>query len=134
MNGTIDSREIYVGNRKLKQAEFDEDGDGKFETVQYYNEQGKLIRVAADSNHNGKMDRWSYFSGNQIDHTAFDTNGNGKADQWQYYDGGKAIKKVEYDTNGDGKADRWEHFTDGKLAKVELDRNFDGKIDLTQNK
>ncbi|MEC8957404.1 MAG: hypothetical protein VX495_03310, partial [Nitrospinota bacterium] len=68
--------------------------------------------------------------------TAFDTNGNGKPDQWQfYYDDQQTLKKAEYDTNGDGKADRWEFFdSTGKLGKIQLDRNFDGKVDMTQKK
>ena len=51
-----------------------------------------------------------------------------------YYDD-QTLKKADYDTNGDGKADRWEIFdSTGKLTKIELDRNFDGKVDLTQKK
>jgi len=43
------------------------------------------------------------------------------------------LKRVAYDTNHDDKADYWEFLDkNGKVARVEQDRNFDGKPDLTQ--
>jgi hypothetical protein len=42
---------------------------------------------------------------------------------------------VEHDTNFDGNADRWEYFDDsGKMERVELDRNHDGKLDLVKRR
>jgi hypothetical protein len=44
----------------------------------------------------------------------------------------RKFKKTKNDMNHDGKSDRWEHFNAGKLAKIELDRNFSCKVAMTQ--
>ena len=46
--------------------EFDDNGDGKFESIQFYNDQEKLIRLEIDQNGDGGVDRWSYFKNNRL--------------------------------------------------------------------
>jgi len=39
----------------------------------------------------------------------------------------------EYDTNKDGKTDRWVYVQNGVVIKIEIDVNYDGKIDTIFN-
>jgi hypothetical protein len=36
---------------------------------------------------------------------------------------------VQRDTNADGKADAWEIYSDGRLQRMGVDLNFDGRVD-----
>jgi hypothetical protein len=59
-----------------------------------------------------------------------DDNHDGKPDHFSTYRNGK-IAKVEVDRNFDGKIDKWEFFDrEGRPERMELDENFDGKPDL----
>jgi hypothetical protein len=59
-----------------------------------------------------------------------DTNGDGRPDIWRYYDRGGKLIRVEIDTNFDGRSDVQESYANGRLVKRESDRNFDGRVDL----
>jgi hypothetical protein len=57
-----------------------------------------------------------------------DTNKDGKIDTWRFYSHGQLIR-VERDTNVDGKVDQIDYLNDGQITRVDSDRNFDGKFD-----
>lgn len=84
----------------------DRDGDGRKES-KVYTEGGKIVRVVAD------------------------VDGNGKADLWEDYEPGGAVKTVARDrARKDGKPDYWVYLTKGRIYRRDYDRNFDGKPDL----
>lgn len=60
----------------------------------------------------------------------FDDDDNGRTDRFMYYRGG-TIARVELDRNGDGKIDDWEEYNSkGVLVRILSDNNFDGAVDL----
>lgn len=62
----------------------------------------------------------------------FDLSCNGKIDQVKYYKNGRLIK-VETDRNNDDKFDRFTVYSRGVIYKeVKLDTNYDGKVDRIQ--
>ena len=68
------------------------------------------------------------FADNPAMYTA-DSNNDGKPDQW-YSMENDAVKYLEMDRNYDGKVDYIADYgEDGKLIKEELDFNYDGKMD-----
>ena len=59
-----------------------------------------------------------------------DYNHTGKPDHFYTYANGK-ISKIEVDRNGDGKIDEWEYFdSEGRPDRIEYDNNFDGRPDV----
>jgi hypothetical protein len=60
----------------------------------------------------------------------YDYNHDGRPDHFYTYRNGK-IAKAEVDRNFDGKIDKWEYFdSEGRPERMELDENFDGRPDL----
>lgn len=119
---------------------------------------GKLTRLEADLNKNGKSDAWTYMDGSVPLRTEQDRNEDGKIDRWEYvtpegmvtkvlisatgdpnkisrwesYNQG-ALDTVEEDTNGDGRPDKWEKHRGVPIVFVEFDMNFDGFPDQRWN-
>ncbi len=61
---------------------------------------------------------------------SFDKNGDGKPDKWAAFVDGVVVE-IGYDRNHDGKRDFWEYLNpNGRIARTESDRNFDGQPDL----
>ncbi len=115
---------------------------------------GKLTRLTADLNKNGKIDTWTYMDGAIPLRTEQDRDEDGKIDRWEYvapdgkilkvlisatgdpnritrwesYEQGRLVL-VEEDTNGDGRPDKWEKHNDVPIVSVEFDLNFDGVRD-----
>lgn len=64
-------------------------------------------KVEVDSDYDGKPDRTEFYDQNgQIARVEADTNGDGKIDDWVTYDGGRPVSE-QRDSNGDGKVDVW---------------------------
>lgn len=115
---------------------------------------GKLVRLEADLNHNGKPDSWTYMDGVIPLRTEQDLNEDGKIDRWEYVNPEAKLTKVliapsgdpkritrwetynlgvlelvEEDTNGDGQPDHWEKHHGVPILSAEFDTNFDGAPD-----
>jgi len=64
-------------------------------------------KVQVDTNYDGKPDRVEYYDNNgQVMRVEQDTTGSGKINEWVIYKNGTPIRK-EKDSNGDGKPDVW---------------------------
>lgn len=65
----------------------------------------------------------------RLERLRHDTNGNGVAETTSYMDGGR-IARIEIDLNEDGRIDRWEYYGSGqRLEKVGFSRSSDGRED-----
>lgn len=60
---------------------------------------------------------------------AVDTDKDGKPDRWEYYKEDGKLDRIEVDNNHDGKIDETVFAENGKIVRVEKDSDFDGKID-----
>ena len=107
-------------------------------------ESGRLTRLEADANGDGKVDTWGYMDGMRVVRVEIDENGDGKVDRWEYHSQGnvgqagqatpdarpdKTLERVERATRFDGIVSRREYFDNGSLARVEEDTDGDGTID-----
>jgi hypothetical protein len=61
-----------------------------------------------------------------------DANHDGHPDIWRFYDRQGRLTRVEIDTNFDGRTDHRDFYRDGALTRSESDRNFDNRIDLVE--
>ena len=108
----------------------DLDRDGYKEAVMVY-EDGRIARSFLDMNADGKIDMVVSYKNGYRDHAEKDADADGRTDTWvSYYFTGVPWKVAE-DMNRDGAADYWTYLKDGRIYKWELDRNLDGKPDVT---
>lgn len=119
---------------------------------------GKLTRLTADMNKDGKIDTWTYMDGATLLRTEQDMDGDdkierweysgpdgtavkvalsrrntGRPDIWTYLDGAGNATRVESASvdalNGEARIDRTEVYTAGRLTRVEEDTDEDGRVD-----
>jgi len=83
-----------------------------------------------DSNGDGKIDKWLYFSGFDLIKMEEDFDSDGKVDKRAifFYENGEKYK-VEIDSNMDGKADGSSFHKSGFRYLIESDTNYDGVYD-----
>jgi hypothetical protein len=134
-NGRIDTWTDMDGSRPIR-SRIDRDEDGKIDRWEYYDREGKLIKVGTSRSDNGKPDAWA-FSGpdGRIERVEISSTGDeSRIDRRERYersgaDGAGTLASVEEDTNGDGKPDKWETYSSGVLRTVAYDEHGDGKPD-----
>ncbi len=120
----IDRRENYDAQGKLKKAETDTNGDGRFDEIVEYQD-GVPQRASKDLNADMTADvLLRYDDGGKLVRTENDTDFDGHIDQWVYYVDG-VPKRAEKDSNGNGKADIFQTFDEsGQLTGQET--HYDG--------
>jgi len=124
---------FYDGGGKLTRLLYDQNGDKKADVVMLFYPNGKPRQVEADSDFDGKIDRWQYYSEKGVaEKEGYSRAGNATPDTWQYFDVKGNITRREIDENGDGKVDRVENFQNGRVAAVGIDSDGDGKIERWQ--
>ena len=125
---------------RLKTLSYDANGDGVTETWGYM-DGARVIRVEADENQDGTIDRWEYHRQDpggvsqanplaSIERVERATHHDGKVSRWEFFEKG-ALSRVEEDTTGDGLVDKWETYSDGTLASLALDSRGVGKPERT---
>jgi hypothetical protein len=151
-NGVMDTWTDMEGARPLR-SRIDQNDDGKVDRWEYYDDQGKLLKVGFSRNNDGKpdswsfpepdgtiarveisskadekaIDRWEFYTTNQLARVEQDTDGDGRADMWETYEGA-ALKTAAYDENRDGKPDRRLTYNDGQLALIESEPDASGRF------
>lgn len=116
---------------------------------------GRLVRLSADQNGDGRLDQWTYLEGNRPLRGEADVDGDGRIDRWEYFNADAALVAIGTSSLGDGIEDTWtqvaptaageahvarsrqrdrqldrhEYFKDNVLVRAEEDTNADGRID-----
>jgi hypothetical protein len=116
---------------------------------------GRLVRLSADQNGDGRLDQWTYLDGNRPLRGEADVDGDGRIDRWEYFNADAALVAVGTSSLSDGIEDTWtqvaptaageahvarsrqrdrqldrhEYFKDDVLVRAEEDTNADGRID-----
>jgi hypothetical protein len=119
------------GTGKLTRLSHDTNGNGKLDTVALM-DGGRVVRVEADEDENGTVDRWEYYTSNPgqttgagqsadvLERVERATNRDGRVNRWEFFDAG-TLTRVNEDTNGDGRVDKWEEYAQGTLTVMALD-------------
>ena len=124
---------FYDGSGKLTRLLYDQNGDKKADVVMLFHPNGKPRQVEADTDFDGKIDRWQYYSEKGVaEKEGYSRAGTAQPDTWQYFDAKGNLTRREIDENGDGKIDRTENFQDGRVVAVGVDSDGDGKIERWQ--
>jgi hypothetical protein len=124
---------FYGANGKLIRLLYDQNGDKKADVVMLFYPNGRPQQVEADTDFDGKIDRWQYYSAKGlVEKEGSSRKGAAQPDTWQYFDAKGTVVRREFDDNGDGKVDRTENLLGGRVASVGVDADGDGKIERWQ--
>lgn len=128
-NGRIDTWTDMDGTKPIR-SQSDLNEDGKLDRWEYYDDQGKLVKVGLSRSDDGRPDSWA-FSGpdGTVARVEVSSASDEKAiDRWEFYRGAELIR-VEQDTNADGRPDNWDSYENGNLKTAAVDENADGRPD-----
>jgi hypothetical protein len=114
----IDMR-AYLSNGRTVRIEADGNGDGVIDRWEYYDSDGQLNRLGTSSESDGVEDTWVTQTGDQM-RVDVSTRRDGIADRHEFHDKGILVR-AEQDTNGDGRVDQWQRFDHGKLRELLID-------------
>jgi hypothetical protein len=117
-DGRVDTRAYLVDGRTVR-IEADGNGDGVVDRWEYYGSDGQLVRLGTSSESDGIEDTWVVQASNQM-RVDISTRRDGVADRHEVHDKGVAVR-AEQDTNGDGRIDQWQRFEHGKLRELLID-------------
>jgi hypothetical protein len=116
--------------RTVTRLDYDTDADGRLD-VRSYLQNGRGVRLEADGNGDGRVDRWEYYRRDgQLDRLGSSSRGDGREDTWVIRTGNQM--RVDTSTRRDGVADRHEFYEGGVLVRAEQDSDFDGRVDEWQ--
>ena len=116
--------------RTVTRLDYDADDDGRID-MRSYLQDGRGVRLEADGNGDGRVDRWEYYRPDgQLDRLGTSSQGDGRDDTWVVQNDNQM--RVDISTRRDGVADRHEFHQQGVLVRAELDTDFDGRTDQWQ--
>jgi hypothetical protein len=103
----------------------------------YNRDTGKLERLTADRNGDGRTDTWAFMDGIYTTRIEIDRDGDGKPDRWEHYapnvsPGAGApsqIRRAEESDGRGGPVTRRETYAAGLVERVEEDTDADGRMD-----
>ena len=98
--------------------------------AKYDSKTGKLQRLDADQNKNGRMDTFSYWDGSRVLRIEIDKDEDGRIDRWEHYGTDNKLESVGSSSRDDQVEDTWAYpDSTGFLSRVETDTDRDGQID-----
>jgi hypothetical protein len=103
---------------------------GKEGVATYDPKTGRLKRIDADTDKNGRLETFSYWDATRVIRIEIDRDEDGKVDRWEHYDEKNQLTRVGSSQRDDQIEDTWTYpDASGFLAKVEFDLDRDGAID-----
>ncbi len=124
---------FYDPSGKLMRLLYDQNGDKKADVVMLFYPNGRPRQVEADTDFDGQIDRWQYYSERGvIEKEGYSRRGGKQPDTWQYFDAKGAVVRREIDEDGDGRVDRTETIQEGRVVAVGIDGDGDGRIERWQ--
>ena len=135
-NGRIDTWTEMDGARPVR-SRVDRNEDGRIDRWEYYDRDGKLVKVGLSRADDGKPDSWAFAGPDgRIARTEISsTHDETKIDRWERYEASPTgdtagmLVSAEEDADHDGKPDKWETYDGGVLKTVAFDETHDGKPD-----
>ena len=119
----------YMDGTRLLRIEIDSDFNGVIDRWEYYTDAGAIEKIGFSRQKDGVVDAWAFQAPDgSIGQVQVSTNRDGKVTRWEYYEKG-ALVRAEDDSDGDGRPDRWETYQDGALATLSLDTTKQGRPD-----
>jgi len=130
-NGKIDTWTDMDGTRPVM-SRIDLNEDGKIDRWEYYDAEGKLLKVGFSRKDDGKPDAWAFAGPDgRVSRIEISSTGDEKKiDRWEHYDPARvgkngdtsgALVSAEEDAKGRGRPDKWETYENGAIKSVGLD-------------
>lgn len=115
---------------KLTRLTADLDKDGKIDTYTYM-DGTKVLRSEIDADQDGKIEKWEFHGEDgKVLKVALSREKNGKPDTWMYPDADGRLARAEISSEQDEtKIDRWEWYEADVLVRAEEDASGDGEVD-----
>ena len=103
---------------------------GEEGVAKYDPKTGRLKRLDADVNKNGRIETFSYWDATRLFRIEIDQDEDGRIDRWEHYDANRNMIRVGSSSKDDEVEDTWA-FPDAKgfLARVDTDTDRDGVVD-----
>src|SRR5690606_33475741 len=124
-------RDTFVTFRDGKKARQEEDrnGDGEIDAIFEFDARERVAREQIDADFDGRFETVAeYVDGEQVRRIT-DSSGRGTPERVEHYASGRLVR-VELDEDRDGRVDLWNFYDpEGRLEKQEQDRSGDGKVD-----
>ncbi len=83
------------GRGGLRRREYDGSADGSIDRIEWFDGE-VLTRVAVDSDHNGRLDRWQNWERGEVASERIDTDGDGEPDRRLVYGPDGSIRLERY--------------------------------------
>ena len=117
-------------SQTVSRLDYATNADGRVD-IRSYLQNGRGVRLEADGNGDGRVDRWEYYRADgQLDRLGTSSRADGREDTWVVQNGSQM--RVDISTRRDGVVDRHEFRENGVLVRAEQDSDFDGRIDEWQ--
>ena len=115
---------------RLNRLTADLNKDGKIDAYTYM-DGTKVLRTELDADQDGKIEKWEFHGDDgKINKVALSREKNGKPDTWMYPDSAGKLSRAEISSEQDEKKiDRWEWYEADQLVRAEQDASGDGKAD-----
>lgn len=145
---------LYSPEGEILRLLYDGNGDKTADVVTLFYPDGKPRQVEIDTDHDGIVDRWQYFSlSRTLEKEGTARRKPGTPDVWEYRDtsgllirrdldedADETVDRIEYleagqpvlvvlDSDRDGRSDRWQTWTRGRLVREDLDTDGDEVAD-----
>ena len=117
----IDVRTYLRAGRGVR-LEADVNGDGRIDRWEYYDERGQLTRLGRSSVGDGRQDTWVVQDGDVM-RVDIATRRDGVVDRRETHERGVLVR-AELDTNADGVPDQWQRFEQGRVRELQVDSDF----------
>jgi hypothetical protein len=130
-NGVVDTWTEMNGAKPVL-TRMDLDEDGKIDRWEYFDADGKFVKLGFSRRNTGQPDAWAYTGAtlDVIERIEISSTGDEKKiDRWERYGPGNVLVEADEDTNGDGRPDKWETYENGAVKTLALDLDGDGRPD-----
>jgi len=108
-DGRNDAAGVLDGAR-VKQIELDSNGNGTVDRWDFYDADGKIVKVGLSRADDGVMDAVAVYAGDQrLQQLDVSTRRDGRFDRVEFYEAGQ-LTRAEEDTDADGLVDKWESY------------------------
>jgi hypothetical protein len=108
-DGRNDAAGILDGTR-VKHIEIDTTGNGAIDRWDFYDADGRVVRVGMARQDDGVMDAVAVMGPDQLPaRVEVSTRRDGTFDRSEFYQAGR-LARAEEDTDGDGRVDKWESY------------------------
>lgn len=97
--------------------------------VVFYDRAGRPLKALADEDGDGRFETVFYFEGGHLE-KRLELTDKGLPVETLFYDPEGRPLRLELDRNRDGKPDQWQYYSSGRPMRLEEDRDFDGRVDL----